>query len=118
MKRTQRGIALSTAIAVMVVLALGGLFAAKLMPAYVEYFAVQKMFKAMENAGEISGSVAEIRRAYNRRNVVENVSAVMPDDLEIAKEGGEIIVSATWSVKVPMVSNFSACLDFHVSTAK
>ena len=118
MIKTQRGITLTGAIMIMVVLALSGLFAAKLMPAYIEYFAVQKIFKGMQGAGEMSGSVADIRKAYNRRNVVENVQSVTPEDLEIAKEGGEIIVSATWSVKVPMVSNFSACLDFHVTNAK
>jgi hypothetical protein len=28
------------------------------------------------------------------------------------------VVSATWSVKVPMVSNVAACLDFYVTTSK
>jgi hypothetical protein len=27
------------------------------------------------------------------------------------------VISATWSVKVPMVGNASACLDFMVTTA-
>ena len=118
MKRTQRGISLSGAIMGMVVLALVGLFAAKLMPAYLEYFAVQKVFKAMETNGELKGTVAEIRKTFGRRNVVENIQSISGDDLEVSKEGGEVVVSATWSVKVPMIYNFSACLDFNVTTAK
>jgi hypothetical protein len=43
---------------------------------------------------------------------------VKGDDLEITKEGGETVVTANWSVKIPMVSNASACLDFTVTTAK
>ena len=35
----QRGVTLSGALMWMIVLALGGLFAAKLMPSYLEYFA-------------------------------------------------------------------------------
>ena len=39
-------------------------------------------------------------------------------DLEITKVGGETVVSAVWAVKVPLVYNASACLDFAVTTAK
>lgn len=118
MKRTQRGISLTGAIAGMAVLAFVGLFAAKLLPSYLEYFAVQKIMKAMETNGEMKGSVAEIRRTFDKRNAVENVQAVNGADLEVSKEGGEVVVTATWSVKVPMVYNFSACLDFSVTSAK
>ena len=40
------------------------------------------------------------------------------EDLEISKVVGETIVTAAWSVKIPMVGNMSACLDFVVTTAK
>jgi type II secretory pathway pseudopilin PulG len=118
MKKAQRGFTLTGAITGMVVLALVGLFAAKLLPSYIEYFAVEKILKSMENAGELKGSVGDIRKSFNKRNLIENVNAVTGEDLEVAKEGGEVIVTANWSVKVPMVYNFSACLDFSVTTAK
>jgi hypothetical protein len=38
--------------------------------------------------------------------------------LEVTKEGGETVITAVWSVKVPMIYNFSACLDFVATTAK
>lgn len=114
----QRGITLTNAIIGMILLALVGLFGAKLTPAYIEYFAVQKMLKAMESSGETKGSVTEIRNAFARRNNIENVQAVAPNDLEITKDGGEVVVTAAWSVKVPIIANFSACLDFSTTTAK
>jgi hypothetical protein len=116
--RKQRGITLTGAIIGMVVLALVGLFAAKLVPSYIEYFAVQKILKAMENGGETKGTVKEMRAAFDRRNTIENVQAMRGDDLEITKEGGEAVITASWSVKVPIVANFSACVDFTVTTAK
>ena len=114
----QRGITLTNALIGMILLALIGLFAAKLTPAYIEYFAVQKILKTMEAQGDTKGSVTEIRNSFARRNVIENVQAVAPNDLEITKDGGEVVVTAAWSVKVPIIANFSACLDFTVSTAK
>ena len=116
--RKQRGISLMGLIITLSVLGFLGVMAAKLMPAYIDYFSVKKMFATMEQAGDLKLSVREIRKSFDTRNVIENVQALKGDDLEIGKEGGETVVSATWSVKVPMVSNISTCLDFNVTTAK
>ncbi len=114
----QRGVSLTGLIITLAVLGVGGVLAAKLMPAYIEFFAVKKMFASMEQAGDLKGSVREIRRAFDTRNAIEDVKSVKGEDLEVTKEGGETVVSAAWSVKVPMVSNVSACVDFTVTTAK
>ena len=90
----------------------------KLLPSYIEYFTVKKMFASMEQAGDLKGTVREIRGSFERRNAIEDVKSVSPQDLEITKAGDETVVSASWSVKVPIVSNISACLDFAVTTAK
>jgi hypothetical protein len=116
--RTERGITLTGAILGMIVIAFTGLFAAKLLPSYLEYFAVKKMLSAMEANGETKGTVRDIRVAYARRNTIEDVKSVQPDDLEITKEGGEAIVTASWSTRVPIIANFNACLDFTATTAK
>ena len=63
-------------------------------------------------------SVREIRNSFEKRNAIEDVKSVRSDDLEITKEGGEAVLTANWSVRVPMVANANACLDFMVTTAK
>ena len=115
---TQRGVSLVNLIITLGVLGFVGLMAAKLMPAYLEYFGVKKIFATMEQAGDLKGSVRDIRRSYDTRNAIEDVKSVRGDDIEVTKEGGETVITATWSVKVPLVSNISACLDFVVTTAK
>jgi hypothetical protein len=114
----QRGVSLTGLIVVLAVLGVGGVLASKLMPAYIEYFAVKKMFASMEQAGDLKGSVRDIRKSYETRNAIEDVKSVHGDDLEVTKEGGETVVSAAWSVKVPMLNNISACIDFAVTSAK
>jgi len=89
----------------------------KLVPAYIEYFSIKKIFSSMEAAGDLKGTVREIRNSFEKRNNIENVQDVHPDDLEITKEGGETVISVSWSKKVGLVSNISACLDFFVTTA-
>ena len=116
--RKHKGFTLMGAIGGMIVLAFIGLFAAKLLPSYLEFFAVKKILASMEAAGDTKGTVRDIRLAFDRKNSIEGVKDVKGDDLEITKEGGDAVVTATWSVKVSMIYNFSACLDFVATTAK
>ena len=116
--RRMKGIGLVQLIVTLAVVGFIGLMAAKMMPAYIEYFSVKKMFAAMETTGETKGTVRDIRRAYELRNNVEDVKSVKAEDIEITKEGGETVLTATWSARVPLVSNISACIDFMVTTAK
>jgi hypothetical protein len=118
MRSKQQGFELKSAIFWMAILGFLGVMGAKLMPAYIEYFSVKKMFKAMEEQGDLKGTVRDIRLAFDKRNAIEDVKNVRPDDLEITKEGGEAVVTANWSVRVPLVHNISACLDFTATTAK
>ena len=116
--RKQRGITLSGTIFWLAILGFLGIMAAKLLPAYIEYFSVKKILAQLEAQGVTKGSVRDIRFGYEKLNAVEDVKSVRGDDLEITKAGGEAIISAAWSVKVPMVANVSACLDFAVTTEK
>ena len=116
--RRERGIGLVQLIVTLGVLAFIGVMVAKCLPSYLEFFSVKKMFAAMEQTGETKGTVREIRSAYERRNNIEDVKSVRPEDIEITKEGGETVLTASWSARVPLVYNISACLEFVVTTAK
>jgi len=116
--RQQRGISLMNLIIGLAFLGFLGIMAAKMVPAYIEYFKVKKIFSAMVQAGDTKGTVGEIRKSYQRRNTIEDVHSVTEQDIEITKEGGETVLSANWSVKVGIVYNISACIDFSVSTAQ
>ncbi len=116
--RQERGVSLMGLIVTLAVLGFLGLMAAKIMPSYIEYFQVKKVFAAMEQGGDLTGTPRDIRRSFDRRNAIEDIHSIRGDDLEINKSGAETTISATWSVKVPLVYNASACLDFAVTTAK
>ncbi len=114
----QRGMTLISLIVTLGVLGFLAIMAAKLLPAYIEFFSVKKMMATMDQSGDLKGTVRDIRAAFDRRNAIEDVKNVRGEDLEITKEGGETVITANWSVKVPMVYNISACLEFSVTTAK
>jgi hypothetical protein len=91
--------------------------AVKLIPPYIEYFTIKKILVTMRNAGDLKNSTPkEIRASFERRATVDNITAIKPEELEISKEGEEAVVTATYSQKVPIMGNVSACLDFSAST--
>jgi hypothetical protein len=117
MKR-QSGVSLSGAVAVMVILALLAVTGMKLFPVVVEYYGVKKVLATMEAAGDTKGTVGEIRKAFDRRGLIDSITVVTGADLDITKDSGETVVSAAWSVKVPLFANVSACIDFSATTAR
>lgn len=116
--RKQHGVSLMGTIVVLALLGFVAVMAAKLLPAYNEYYSVRKILATMEQSGATKGTVREIRYAFEKLNGIEDVKSVRGQDLEITKESGEAVVTANWSVRIPMVANVNACLDFSVTTAK
>lgn len=117
--RKQNGLTMTgflvTAVIVVIILLLGF----KIGPAYMEYYTIKRQIRLV--ADEVSGGGVDrraVENAFDRRAVVENITAIGPKDLEIAKEGDRIVISADYSVKVPLVGNLSACMDFSVSSDK
>jgi hypothetical protein len=111
MKR-QRGLTLSGLLLICALLIVLALLGFKLFPAYAEYMTVKKALNEIVRNPEYRSSTREIQAAFERRVTIDNIRAVGSKDLEIAKEGDNVSVSANWSVKVPLFYNLSACMDF------
>lgn len=117
--RRQRGLSLSGFMlwAVLGVLAL--LVGFKLAPAYFEYLSIQKQFEAVANDPNLKGAQRPaIERAFYDRATIENITSITPKDLEITKDGDQMVIDAAYSVRVPLFANISACIDFTPSSRK
>jgi Domain of unknown function (DUF4845) len=94
------------------------LLALKIIPAYIDYFAIKRIITAMATSEEVkSGSVAEIKRSFDRRMVVDYATAINSGDLEVSKENNETIVRAAWTQRIPLFANYTLLIDFSCSTA-
>jgi hypothetical protein len=103
-------IGLIVACIVIIFVAIGGL---KIAPAYIEYFKVKKAVTAI---AQTQGTVAEIRTAFERRADIDDIDVIGPKDLEITKEGNEVVVSAAYSKRIPLFANISVVIDFAASS--
>jgi len=75
----------------------GALLAMKIAPAYIEYGAVKKAVRAIATGGQGGTTVAEVRRSFDRRAQIDDVTVITGEDLEITKEGGEVVVSFAYT---------------------
>ncbi|MDD5241798.1 MAG: DUF4845 domain-containing protein [Sulfuricella sp.] len=93
--------------------------AAKLVPAYVEFMSVKKVLNAMDTGGDLKTmSPKEIQASFFKRGSIDNIHSVKPEDLEIGRAGDQSTIAVSYSVKVPVVANVSAWLDFSASAGR
>lgn len=117
MRNKQRGVSFPVVFLIGVVLALAAVGAMKVFPAYSDYLTAKKAIAAIAASEGRTGSVAEIRKAFDRYSNINNITVVSPADLEISKDGGEVVISFAYAQKIPLFANVSLLIDFAASTA-
>lgn len=110
---TQRGITITGFLVFAIIFIAALLLAFKIGPAYMEYFTIQKTFRALAAEPSMkTASRGEFNSAWNARAGVDNIKAISYDDVQIDKDGSGIVLSAEYSVRVPLFGNLSALMEF------
>lgn len=107
--RKQSGVSLGGLLIGVVILILLAMVGLKVGPAYTEFLSVKKAI--VSTAGE-KGGVAELRKAFDRKAQIDNISVISGNDLEITKEGSDVVVSFNYRKEVPLFWNIGLYLDF------
>jgi hypothetical protein len=116
--RSQSGIGFIGLVFVVVVLGALLLLGFRLMPAYVQFLTVKGALKEITHNPELkNASPQEIRMAFDKRAMVNDVKVIQGKELEIEKDGDGFTVSANYSQQIPLFQNVSACIDFSASSS-
>lgn len=92
--------------------------ALKLLPSYMENKKIEQHFVAIANDPEMQNAgPREIRDAFSKRTSIDDIKAITPEEIEIAKDGNKLVLSASYFVKIPLAANASLYLDFNPSSA-
>ncbi len=91
----------------------------RLLPAYLQFFTVKSALKEITNNTELkNASLPEIRSAFDKRAMVNDINVITGKDLEVEKgQDGGFTVSANYSQQIPLFQNVSACIDFAASSS-
>lgn len=114
---TQRGLSIIGFLFVTVVVLIVALLIFRVTPAYIEWYTVQKgLTETMRDTND--PTLANIRRAMDRKLAADYADAVGPKDIEIRREGNTIIAFVAWEKKLPLVHNASLLLEFEASASR
>ncbi len=115
----QRGITLTGFLVFAVIRIAILLLGFKIGPAYMEYGTIQKIFRTMATEPSLQNATrGELNSAFAARAGVDNVKVIGYNDMEIVKDGNGMVISASYSVRVPLFGNLSACMDFRPTSEK
>jgi hypothetical protein len=99
-----------------IILAVLGL---KVVPEIVEYAKIASNIKAVaQNPALKQASVAEVRKAYELRAIVDHTSAITGQDIDVTRNGNTLVLSFAYTKRIPLGGPVSLLIDFEASTEK
>jgi hypothetical protein len=112
MVKNQHGVSLGGLLIVLFVLVVVGIFSLKLIPVYMDYFKAQAAIEAIAADRSRSSSVSEIRKAFDARANIDDITSVKPADLEVTKDGGDVVITFSYRKEIPLFGNIGLYVDF------
>jgi hypothetical protein len=64
-----------------------------------------------------SATVPELRAAYSKFAEIDHISDLRPEELDITKEGNQIVLSFAYEKRIPLFGPVSLLIDYNASTA-
>lgn len=114
----QKGIGFLGVLTILVLIVIGAIVGMKVVPAVIEFYTIKKAVAGITQSGELrSATVADVRKAFDRRADVDDFKSISGKDLEITKEGNEIVVSFAYERRVHLFGPVSLLFDFQGSSA-
>jgi hypothetical protein len=115
MRKHQSGVSLLGLLIVAALLIAIALLGMKLAPSYIEFYSIKKALVSVA-AEKANGSPAEIRKAFDAHCTIDAISSVGPQDLEITKDGGELLISVGYRKEIPLVANVGVYINFNAAS--
>ena len=111
MRNSQRGVSILALIAILAVVAVVALFGMKVIPSFLEFRsakgAIQALARDMPNAAP-----AEIRRAFENRSNIDDISSIKPSDLDIGKDGNAVTIGFAYRKEIPLFKCVGLYIDY------
>ncbi len=118
MIRHQRGLTMLGMLFFAFLLGFVAYTASRLLPAYLDYWAVKKALVDLSRDPALEGAgLAAYRDAFDKRLYVSNITDVGRKDLEMEKVSNGVLLEASWTVRKPFIGPVNLCLDFKADSA-
>jgi hypothetical protein len=117
MKSQQQGVTMIGMALIAGLIVFFAIMGIKLVPAYIEYATIQSHLRELAHAPDTPGlAPREIQMAFNRRKHIDNITSVDGRDIEIEKDGADVVLTLVYEARIHMMGNITACIDFEATS--
>jgi hypothetical protein len=95
-------------IAALFILIVVALFAMQVIPSFIEYRTAKAAIEAVAPQAQ---SPADVRRLFESRTAIDNIS-LKPSDLEITRDGNQMVIAFAYRKEVPLFRNVGLYIDY------
>jgi hypothetical protein len=114
----QRGMSFSGFIFAAFLLVICAIFGFRLIPAYIQDATINSTFNEISRDPNMQNATPhDIMDSFDRHSAVDDITAIKSSDIVISSDGGRPVLSASYTVKIPVVGNISLLLEFNPSSA-
>jgi len=117
-RERQNGLTIMGFLLVAAVVVIFVVVGARMVPAYIEYWSVQKSLEKSLADQRDPGNTVELRKAFDRYLATDYIQSVRAADLEMTKENNVITASVAWTRILPLVANVSLYLEFEAKATR
>ena len=115
--RHQRGVSLSGLLVWGVVIAAVALLGIRVAPDVIDYYKIKKIV-ASTAANSSGKTVPEIRSIFGKYAEVDHIETITAADLDISKEGNEVVIAFGYEKRIPLFLNVSLLIEFQGSSSE
>lgn len=115
--RHQRGVSLSGLLVWGAVIAAVALLGIRVAPEVIDYYKIKKIV-ASTAANSSGKTVPEIRAMFGKYADVDHVETITAADLDISKEGNQVVIAFEYEKRIPLFLNVSLLIDFQGSSSE
>jgi hypothetical protein len=109
MHNGQRGVSIMGLVAVLVVVIVVALFGMKIIPSFLEFRTAKT---AIEIIARQAQNPADVRRAFDNRAAIDNINTISSKDLEVSREGNQLVIAFAYRKEVPLFGPVALCIDY------
>lgn len=116
--KNQRGVTLGGVIIFMILIGFFAYAAARILPAYSEYWIVKKVITNMVSQPDIKDwKDRDIYMKFDKEMSLNNITTISSGDLIVERKQNGVVITTNFSAKKPFMGPVGFCMDFHVEAS-
>lgn len=117
--KKERGVSLSGLLMVLVLVIAGAITAFRLIPAFIEFSSIKKSIATLSQRPDLkTATPTQIRQEFDKTASVSDIHSIAGSDLDITKDGNNLLISVSYPKKIGLGGNVSLLIDFVATSAK